>query len=294
METNMKMKKISVKAGRIFAAAMIAGTVLATGAAGAASLPPTVYGARVIGHRGASGSAPENTMASFKRAHELGADMFELDIHRAADGVLVVIHDDDTERTTGVPGKVAEMTSAQIAALDAGSWFSKDFAGEPIPTLRQVLDWAKDKIQVNIEIKSDGCEEGVVAMVNEFGMKDNVIVTSFEHSFLKKIKEMDPGITTGALTRDIIDLGDIDKIIEACAPDALNPRYIMANKKVIRRAQERGLSVNIYTVNDPITMNRLARDGANGIITDHPDVLIEVLKKLKTKGPDSGAEEAAK
>jgi glycerophosphoryl diester phosphodiesterase len=293
METNM-MKKISTSAGRAVAAAIITGTVLACGAAGAASLPPTIHGTRVIAHRGASGSAPENTMVSFKRAYEMGADMIELDVHRASDGVLVVIHDDDTKRTTGVPGKVAEMSSAQIAALDAGSWFSKDFAGEPIPTLRQVLEWASDKMQVNIEIKSAGCEEGVAAMINEFGMKDNVIVTSFGHSYLKKIKELDSEITTGALTEDIIDLADIDKIIEECAPDALNPRYIMANKKVIKRAQERGLSVNIYTVNDAITMNRLARDGANGIITNHPDILIEVLKRLKTKTPASGAEEAAK
>ncbi len=249
----------------------------------AGALPAPEYKTRIIAHRGASAYAPENTMASFEKARELGADMIELDIHRTLDGHIVVIHDPDTDRTTGVVNKIRFMKLSDIRKLDAGSWMSEKFKDERIPTLYEVLKWAKDKIQVNIEIKSDGCEKKVVKMVEKLDMTDQVIVSSFHHEYLLKIKELNPEIHTGALVGDINSKADLDKIIEACRPDAVNPRYIAVTRTIVKAAHKRGLAVNVYTVDDPVTMKRLIKYGVDGIITNYPDVLDGILKKYAEK-----------
>lgn len=249
--------------------------------AAASGTKPQKHAVLVIGHRGASGYAPENTMVSFKKALEMGADMIELDVHRTLDGELVIMHDDDTKRITGFEGSIALMTAARIAELDAGAWFGKEFAGERVPTLEQVLEWANGKIKVNIEIKSAGCEEKTVELINKFGMKDSILVTSFNFDYIKKIKELDPGIRTGALVDDLSGPEEIDEIIKTCAPDALNPRYLFVDKSIVRAAHEKGLTVNPYTVNDPISMKRLIDAGVDGIITNYPDVLRKLVKKGK-------------
>jgi len=269
----MKIKSIVISA--LIVTALTCSTVFA------AQLPTPKNTVRVIAHRGASGYAPENTMAAFRKALEMGAEMIEFDVHRTSDGKFVIMHDGETDRTTGVKGKIAEMTLEQIEQLDAGSWFSKDFTGEKVPTLSQVLEWAKGKIQVNIEIKSEGCEEEVVRLINKLDTKNETIVTSFHHEFLKKIKELDPEIITGALIGDVKDEKQLDDIIAACAPNALNPRYINISKSNVKWAHTKGLAVNIYTVNDTISMQRLIKFGADGIITNYPDVLLTTIEKIK-------------
>ncbi|HOO55984.1 MAG TPA: glycerophosphodiester phosphodiesterase family protein [bacterium] len=246
-------------------------------------LTKSEYKTRIIAHRGASAYAPENTMAAFKAALDLKAEMFELDIHKTLDGKFVVIHDDTTERTTGFIGAVAFMNYSTIKNLDAGSLFNEKFKGEPVPLLKDVLKWAKGKIQVNIEIKSAGCEKAVVAYINKIDMKNDIIVTSFHHEYLKTIKEMDPDIRTGALVKDITSPSQLDEIIEACHPDAVNPRYILVNKKIVKEAHKRGLAVNPYTVNDAISMKKLISAGVDGIITNYPDVLRTVLENMNSK-----------
>jgi glycerophosphoryl diester phosphodiesterase len=232
---------------------------------------------KVIAHRGASGYAPENTMASFKKALEMGADMIELDIHLTADGDLAVMHDAETVRTTGVKNVLRMMTMEQIKKLDAGSSMSKEFAGEQVPSLKEVLDWARGKIKVNIEIKSDGCEEKTAALIKDHDMYGDVIVSSFTHEYLKKIKELDPKIKTGALLDDIENEKQIDEIVANCHPDALHPRYLMLNKSIVKKAHKKGLEVNVYTVNDPVSMKRMIDAGADGIITNYPDVLASIV-----------------
>jgi glycerophosphoryl diester phosphodiesterase len=255
-------------------------------AAPASELPASKYTVRVIGHRGASGYAPENTMVSYKKAFEMGAEMVELDIYKSADGVLTIMHDSNAKRTTGVDLEIEKTTYAEIAKLDAGSSFGKEFAGEQVPTLEQVLAWAAGKIQVNIEIKGDGCEEGVVSLINKYEMKNSVIVSSFNHAYLKKIKELDPDIQTGALVGDIAGKEDLDKIIEECHPDAVNPRFTGVDKKIVKAAHDRGLQVNVYTVNDPISMRMLIKAGVDGIITNFPDVLLKLVQKTKPPKPE--------
>jgi glycerophosphoryl diester phosphodiesterase len=247
----------------------------------AVELKPPKGPVRVIGHRGASGYAPENTMASFKKAYEMGADMIEFDVHRTKDGEFVISHDGTTDRTTGTKMVIADTTYDELSKLDAGSSFSKDFAGEKMPTLKEVLEWAKGKIQINIEIKSPGCEKATVDLINKFQMKDSAIVTSFDHTIIKKIKELDPEIQTGALTGDIKNVKMIDDIVALCHPNAINPNYLYVNKKIVKAAHEKGLAVNVYTVNDAVSMQRLIKAGVDGIISNFPDVLKDVVEKTK-------------
>ncbi|MFH1540128.1 MAG: glycerophosphodiester phosphodiesterase family protein [bacterium] len=240
----------------------------------------------VIAHRGASGYAPENTIAAFKRAIELGADMYELDCYLTKDGEIVVIHDDDVERTTNGSGKVSELTLGEIKKLDAGSWFGEEFAGESVPTLREALDLAKGKILVNIEIKEAGFEKQTVELVEELEMVEDVMVTGFDHSVIKKIKDMNPKIKTGALVKDITP-EEIETEILKLNTDAINPRYIAVNKKLVKAAHEHGLEVNPYTVNDVLAMKMQINSGVDGIITNYPDVLLKLLGREKIKEKES-------
>ena len=236
-----------------------------------------------VGHRGASGYAPENTMSAFKLAKEMGADMVELDVYRTKDGVLVVMHDADVKRTTDGEGKIEEMMLEQVKKLDAGSRYNPKFAGEKIPALDEVLEWAvAADIQVNIEIKGAGCEELVLAAIEKYKMRDKIIVSSFHHDYIKKIEEADPGIKTGALVKDI---EDIDAIIAASGkPDAVNPRYNMVTKQIVDEAHKRGLAVNVYTVNDPLAMRQMISAGVDSIITNYPDRLGSLINKKKKAG----------
>lgn len=119
----------------------------------------------VIAHRGASAYAPENTLAAFELAVEQGADWFELDCTLSKDGAVIVIHDDDVERTTGTPGKVRDLTLSEVKALDAGLWFDAAFAGEKMPTLEESLDLAKDRIGVYIEIKNSDNDDDLMRRI---------------------------------------------------------------------------------------------------------------------------------
>ena len=141
----------------------------------------------VVAHRGFSGAAPENTLAAFRKAIEAGSDMIELDIQLSKDGKIVVIHDETLERTTDGQGRVADRTFPEIRKLDAGSWFGSQFSGEKIPTLQEVLELAKGKVLVNIEIKNPAhgqypitelADQGLEA-VKKAGMLNRVIFSSF-------------------------------------------------------------------------------------------------------------------
>lgn len=237
----------------------------------------------VIGHRGASAYAPENTMASFIKAYELGADMIELDIHASMDGEIFVIHDADTNRTTGTPGLISFMKASDIKKLDAGSWMGEEFKDEKIPLLKDVLEWAKGKIKINIEVKSARCEEKTVEMLHEYEMIENVIVSSFHLEYLKKFKELDTSITTAALVKDISGKKDITQAIEACHPDAINPRFLLLNKKTVDMAHKAGLKVYPYTVNDPVSMKRMISAEVDGIITNYPDLVKDLLSNGESK-----------
>jgi glycerophosphoryl diester phosphodiesterase len=157
----------------------------------------------VSGHRGACSMAPENTLAAYREAYYHGADMISIDVHRTADNQLVVIHDPTVDRTTNGHGAVHDLTLAQLRSLDAGSWFSPLYRGETIRTLDEVLDWAKGKMQVDIELKQPssypGLEQQVAATLRAHHMEHEAMVDSFDHAAAARFKQLAPEIKTGYL-----------------------------------------------------------------------------------------------
>ena len=157
----------------------------------------------VVAHRGSQRRAPENTMASFRAALEDGAKIFELDVSETSDLRSVVHHDDTLDRTTNGSGKVSDHTFEEVRKLDAGSWFGPQFAGEKVPSLEEVLSWAKDKIHVDVEIKKHAATpeyaDRLLEIIEEQGMAEQVTVTSFNAEFIENLERQKPGLDTGLL-----------------------------------------------------------------------------------------------
>lgn len=239
----------------------------------------------VIAHRGFSGAAPENTLAAFKKAMEVDSDMIELDVRFSKDGQVVVIHDDTLDRTTNGRGKVADYTLKELQQFDAGSWFAPQFAGEQIPTLIEVLKLAKGKIPVNIEIKDDSpsrykitdLADRALQEVKKAGMTGQVIFSSFYPSSLERITEGDPRIWVALLYHR--DWNSLREVTGGRAFPVLNLRLSFLTKEKIGRIHQEGMKVNTYTVNSEEEMERFIRWGVDGIITNRPDKLIQILKQ---------------
>jgi glycerophosphoryl diester phosphodiesterase len=225
----------------------------------------------IIGHKGAAGLAPENTLLSYTTAFELGIPMIELDIHETLDGHLVCIHDESVDRTTNGVGIVCEMTLNQLKRLDAGK-------GERIPLLSEVLDFARNKLRINIEIKTLGVESRLVDLVASRNMIGDVLVSSFFHGTLLAIKELNPIIKTAALI-NTIKPNLIPYVLELGA-DAVNPRFTSIRSEFVEDAHQNRLNVYAWTVNDAITMSELFRIGVDGIITDYPDIGLDVVRRF--------------
>jgi len=158
----------------------------------------------ILGHRGARDMAPENTLAAFQAALDVGADGFELDASRCSTGEIVVIHDDTVDRTTNGSGRVGTMSYYVVREMDAGSWFDRQYARERIPSLEEALDLARGRARVNIEIKSttvtsDGIEQDIAEMVRSRGMVEQVIISSFDPLALRRMNKAAPEIACGLL-----------------------------------------------------------------------------------------------
>jgi len=245
----------------------------------------------VIGHRGASAYAPENTLAAFRLALEQGADGIELDAKLTADGHIVVIHDQTVDRTTGGSGKVREKTLAELRALDAGGWYHPFFAGERIPTLEEVLEEVGSRCLVDIEITNyatpfDLLPLRIAEMVRRFGMQDRVVLTSFFPSNLYRARRVLPDVATGqlawsgalgALARGWVGL--------RFAPRLLLPYHTDITPESVRREHARGRRVITWTVNETEHAGRLLAWGVDGIITDDPIAMIEVIRRGGGRGP---------
>lgn len=213
--------------------------------------------------------------------------MIELDVRRAADGVLVVIHDRRLNRTTDRRGSVYRTQYAGIASADAGSWFSLRFVGEPVPSLDHVLASLPSKIGVNIEVKTDGDRQwrsktvpAVAGAVRKHGAARELLVSSFHHAFLRALRTLDPRIHTGALAMPVRDA--------TRKPSSLAQRYgvssYICSRSALRRravvdAHAHGMRVYVYGVNTARHLDRPLRFGVDGIITDYPGYLHRLLQK---------------
>ncbi|WP_068773585.1 glycerophosphodiester phosphodiesterase [Paenibacillus sp. FJAT-26967] len=226
-----------------------------------------------IAHRGASGEAPENTLAAFKLGLEQGCGAYELDVHLSKDGQIVVIHDATIDRTTNGTGAVNEMTVEELKAFDAGSWFSETYTGERLPLLEEVFAMTPEDIIINIEIKGSynkQLEPILVELLRKTNRVDTVVISSFDWKSLQLIKELEPQIKVGLLYN--LRLQHHEKLAEAAGTDifSLHPNGAKLDPEDIQHAQAANLEVYVWTVNTEEQMALALKSGADGIITDYP------------------------
>jgi glycerophosphoryl diester phosphodiesterase len=231
----------------------------------------------VIAHRGASGEAPENTPAAFRRALALGVDGVELDVHLSSDGEPVVIHDPRLDRTTDGHGLVTEHSLASIRALDAGRWFGEAFTGERLPTLAEALDLLRP-VRVVIEIKNGpiyhvGIAARVAAVVREVG-HPNVTVSSFDHPVLLEVRAASLLPTAVLFVARPVDPVRLARDAGAAC---VHPQWAFATPDLVAAAHAAGLCVEAWTVDDPPLIRGLIAAGADGIMSNHPARLQAVL-----------------
>jgi glycerophosphoryl diester phosphodiesterase len=220
-----------------------------------------------IGHRGACGYEPENTLASFRKAIELGIDMIELDAYVCKSGELVVIHDDKVDRTTNGKGYVVEKTLEELRDLDAGK-------KEKIPTLIEVLDLIDKKTKVNIELKGVETSEPVSKIINKYVDEngwsyEDFLVSSFNHYELQKFSKINSNVKIGALICGI-PLGRAE-FVEKLNPYFISPSLEFIDKEFVDDAHKRGLKVFVYTVNCLDDIKKMKKMGADGLFSNFPD-----------------------
>ncbi|ATH93753.1 glycerophosphodiester phosphodiesterase [Bacillus glycinifermentans] len=246
----------------------------------------------VIAHRGASGYAPENTVAAFDKARKMKADYIELDVQMSRDGKLVVIHDTTVNRTTDIdskaPVKVKDLTLKELCKLDAGSYFGPQFTGERIPTFEKVLDRYKGKIGLLIELKEPalypGIEEKVAAALKKRKMdkpkNGKVIVQSFDFNSVRRIHELLPSVPTGVLTSRPSDLTDAKLNEFAGYANYVNAHLgnVAADPTLVGRIHALGMKITPWTVRSRDEVPPLLQAGVDGIVTDYPDY---VPKKIR-------------
>ncbi len=246
----------------------------------------------VIAHRGASAYYPENTLISFEAAIAMGADMVELDAQLTSDGKVVVFHDEKISRCTGGRGRIGDHTLLQLKKLDAGSWFDKKFAGAGIPLLAEVLDLCKNKIAVNIEIKTEavtdvirgGIEEMCIRLVDRAGMRKHVVFSSFDPRAILHLKQIDRQIPAAFLFEKRYYPSQLpSEMIASLDADAFNCSRRELGRKWLADLKLHGIPVNVYTVNDERDMKRLLALGVDGMFTNCPDILISVLEDFRCK-----------
>ena len=238
----------------------------------------------VVGHRGAMGYAPENTLASFAKAAEMGAHAFECDVHLTRDGEVVVIHDAGVERVSNGHGAVAEMTLADLRQLDVGGWFGPEYAGQRIPTLAEALDaGARLGLEVVVELKGEPepprlLVERTVALIADREMQGRVAVISFNHPSLLQVRELDDGIATGIL----FGHGIPDPVAEAkrFAASSIRPHYSRVTARLAQGTHSAGMCLHAWTVNDGHLAETLVGQGVDSIGTNYPDRMQRLLNQL--------------
>lgn len=246
-----------------------------------------------IGHRGASGEAPENTLAAFELALRQGADGIEFDVHLSADGIPVVIHDSRLNRTTSGRGRVRSHSLAELRHLDAGSWFNRRYpplararyAGGEIPLLAEVLAWVRDrKCLAYLEIKRArpryiGIEERVLEEIYRARVSSLVTVISFSFPALKRLRLLDPEIALGIdSTRPLLAVPRAKVIGASC----VLPHWAFAPRRFLSRAHGAGLAVIVWGLDERHWMHRKVTDGVDGIITRYPARLAALLNRGQT------------
>jgi glycerophosphoryl diester phosphodiesterase len=237
----------------------------------------------VIAHRGASGHAPENTLAAFRKAIAQGAAFIETDLHLSRDARFVAIHDATVDRTTSGRGAVHDLTLAELRDLDAGSWFGSEFAGERIPTLEEVFEFSKKHdVVFYLELKPSGSwggEHALIGALRESGEIPRAVVISFDISILASLRKLEPTLMTGVLYEGQID-SPVERAVEIGARQ-LAVRGDLVTPALLGEARKKDLQIVCWTVNHPAHMRLLMDAGVDGIMSDYPDRLVAAQKKEK-------------
>lgn len=238
----------------------------------------------IIAHRGAAGDAPENTLAAFKLALAQGCDGYELDVHLSKDKQIMVIHDDTLDRTTNGSGEIKHLTAAQIGRFDAGVKFTKaHYPNEIVPTLEQVFDLVPSNFFINIELKGgigEGLEEAVVELLHRTNRIDSVIISSFDHKGLVKIKELEPALKIGILYSLRTTNHWMMPQVAGVETTALHPWIYGLDEEDIQSIKDHGLAINTWTVNSVEQIEKAVQFGVEGIITDYPATTRAIVEKL--------------
>ncbi len=233
-------------------------------------------GVAVTAHRGASMRAPENSLAAFREAYEAGAHYVELDVQRTRDGTIVVIHDGDLMRMGSDPRKVKDLTLAEIRTIDIGSKRGPQYAGERVPTLAEVIDYARGKFRINIELKYNVPDPqlaaAVVDLLREVEFLDQVVITSLDHSSLRQVEQLQPSLETGLIVTAAV--GNVIKT----DTDFVSLNSARATASLVGQARAAGKKVHVWTVNKPEVMLRMIERDVDNIITDDPALLVRVMR----------------
>lgn len=230
----------------------------------------------IFAHRGSSGTRPENTMPAFEEAVRSGADGIEFDVQMTSDGELVVIHDENVDRTTNGKGKIIDHSLTQLRKLDAGSWFSPAFGKEPIPTLDEVLSFLRHiPIQINIELKNDrieyqGIEQKMIAKVREYGINDRVILSSFNHKSVALLHQLAPETETAILVMH----GWIDPKRRGAA--GIHCPINLSLKPIAREAMLKGIAVRAFTANEEEDIAQICRHNVSAVFSDFPEKAVKI------------------
>ena len=236
----------------------------------------------IIAHRGASGHAPENTMLAFHTAVELGATFIETDIHMTRDGEFVAIHDSTVERTTNGRGAIKDLSLAELRQLDAGKWYERDFMGQKIPTLDEILEFGRAAdVVFYLEIKYEaawGMHHALASAIRKSGDVARTIVLSFDPGTLESLRDLDATIMTGLLIEE--RRPDSVKLALRAGSRQLCPQGDLITKELVDEANRADLQVATWTINKPDQMRSVIAAGVNGVMTDYPDRLRTVIENL--------------
>ncbi|RLG95361.1 glycerophosphoryl diester phosphodiesterase [Candidatus Bathyarchaeota archaeon] len=225
----------------------------------------------VIGHRGAAGLEPENTLRSVRRAIELGVDRVEIDVRVSRDERLVIMHDETVDRTTNGHGYVSELTFDELRSLDAGM-------GEKIPTLDEILKFTMGKAKLEIELKVPEATEPTIQLIEELNAEKDVIVISFIHELLERVHDLNPNIKTGALFFEV-PKDILQRALKAHA-SSIHVYYRNVNSELVKEAHRSGLEVAVWNPNRIEEMREMIDLGVDAIGSDRPDRLIQLLRDM--------------
>ncbi len=242
---------------------------------------------KVFAHRGASGDYPENTILAFNKALELNIYGIELDVHKSKDGHLVVIHDEDIQRTFKGKGLIIDYTLSELKEFDCRKFeFTKNLNCK-IPTLKEVFELIKNTdILLNIEAKTDlihyDLEHDLINLIKEYNFEDKVLISSFNHKCIKIFKELDNNLKYGALYDSEKDYASEANIVEHAKKlgvYSINISKDLITNEIVDLAHKNGLKVLVYTINSPIDIRKMIEYNVDGVFSDYPDLMNEIIRE---------------